>query len=490
MMKSLAELAHECHLIQSTAAVLDWDQETQLPEHGVSFRSEQLGWLSAQAHQLQTSSAWSEALEAACANCDATDTTALLNLQEMRRRHQLALKLPTALVRDFAQVSSQAKQAWAAAREQSNFSAFAPHLQKLIDLSREKAQHWGYTNEPYDALLNEHERGSTCASIGMLFDQLLPDLCAIAHEATSRSARLNPNLPAGPYSIAQQQALNRRIAESIGFSFAAGRIDTTAHPFCATLGPRDVRLTTRYDEHDFTSSLFGVLHEAGHGLYEQNLPSSPLGMPACEAVSLGIHESQSRLWENHVGRSAHFWQRWFPIACDYFPQLRQQKFEDFMAYIQRAQPSLIRVEADEATYDLHVVLRFEIERLLFRDEISVYDIPAIWNERVQQRLGLQVTNDADGCLQDIHWSMGGFGYFPTYTLGNIHAAQLFDYAQQSPHIAQDVQNANYQSLLDWLIQHIHRHGALHDPDILITMATGKPPTTQHHLQHLRARYLG
>ncbi len=488
-MKSLSELTNERHLIETCAATLEWDQETMMPEQGVTYRAEQLGWLSAQAHHLQTSQQWSDALAAAIENCDQADQIQWLNLKEMQRRADLARRLPNALVQEFTQTSALAKQAWAHAREHSDFSSFAPSLQQLIDLSRQKADCLGFENEPYDALLNEHERGSNSEKIAELFAGLRSELCDIAHEATARSAKRRTPLPDGPYPQARQEELNQRIAESIGFSFAAGRIDRTAHPFCTTLGPRDVRLTTRYDEQDFTSSLFGVLHEAGHGLYEQNLPSHSLGTPACEAVSLGIHESQSRLWENHVGRSECFWQQWFPVACDLFPQLRTLRFQEFMSHIHRASYSLIRVEADEATYDLHVMLRFEIERQLFRGDMRVDQIPSVWNELVQKSFGLSVPNDAAGCLQDIHWSMGGFGYFPTYTLGNIRAAQLFNRAVQQPMIAKDCQRADYLSLLEWLTQNIYRHGALHDPDALMLMATGQPSVSCDHLQHLRQRYL-
>jgi carboxypeptidase Taq len=375
------------------------------------------------------------------------------------------------------------------ARKENNFAKFLPHLTELVDIAREKAERWGYLNEPYDALLSCHERGATTAVLSGLFDTLRPELSGIARAAVERSRDRVQPLPAGPYPVAQQMILNEAIARDLGYSFAAGRIDTTTHPFCTTLGPRDVRLTTRYDEADFCSSLFGVLHEAGHGMYEQGLPGDRPGMAAGDAVSLGIHESQSRLWENHVGRAREFWEKWYPRAVELFPQLLQVSLDDFMSHVHQANFSLIRVESDEATYDLHIMLRFLLERKFFRKELALADLPAAWNELFVELFGMTPPDDAQGCLQDIHWSMGAFGYFPTYTLGNLHASQLIHAARQDEVIRQGIDTAQYGPLLAWLRENIHRHGALHEPSDLIFGATGSAPDAKYHLEHLRKRYV-
>jgi carboxypeptidase Taq len=358
-----------------------------------------------------------------------------------------------------------------------------------LEIAREKAALWGYANEPYDALLEGYERGTSTAAVATLFDQLRPEIRSIAAAAVEKSKQQSINLPAGHYPVAAQQKLNQQIAESIGFDFTAGRIDTTAHPFCTTLGPHDVRLTTRYDENDFTSSLFGVLHEAGHGLYEQGLPTDDFGLPSGAAVSLGIHESQSRLWENHVGRSREFWQKWYPVAQEIFPQLNAFPLDDFLRFIRNAAFSAIRVEADEATYDLHILLRFDIERRMLNGSLCVNDVPAAWNDGFRELFGFTPKNDREGCLQDIHWSMGGLGYFPTYTLGNIHAASLFACAQSDANIASAIAVANYAPLLAWLRQNIHAHGSSLDPSDLIQQATGKHPSSEDYIKHLTHRYL-
>ncbi|MCW1885828.1 carboxypeptidase M32 [Luteolibacter flavescens] len=480
----LRSLAREKAVVATSAATIGWDQETYLPDDGHEWRADQIAWLSERAHELGTSSAWGDALAAAEADGTAPALTAA-----MRRDYDRATKLPGELVAREAQASSLGKQAWADARKRSDFATFAPHLETLLAIAREKADRWGYEAEAYDALLDTYERGATAAGIASLFDALKPQLREVAAAAVARSDSRNATLPGGIYPIEAQQKFNAVVAESLGFDFKAGRIDTTAHPFCTTLGPRDIRLTTRYDESDFTSSLFGVMHEAGHGLYEQGLPAKEVGLPSGEAASLGIHESQSRLWENHVGRSRPFWEKWLPVAAQHFPQLAGTSLDDFLAAIHRAAFSYIRVEADEATYDLHILLRFGLERRLVSGELSVKDVPAAWNESFRDLFGMTPPDDAHGCLQDIHWSMGGLGYFPTYTLGNLNAAQLFAAANADATISSAIAKAEYAPLLTWLRDKVHAKGAVLTPAEIISQATGKAPSPEAHLEHLRLRYL-
>lgn len=486
---SIFQKAREVALIHSSAAVIGWDQETYLPPAAARHRADQLAWLSSRAHELATSSAWQTELESAEAANPGTDAKLSANLKELRREFERATKLTVDLVARDSVASSLAKHAWADARERSDFSSFAPHLEKLLDIAREKAELWGYVHEPYDALLEGYERATSTAAVASLFDTMRPSLREIASQAVEKSAARAPSLPAGPYPVAAQQRFNSQVAEAIGFDFQAGRIDTTTHPFCTTLGPHDVRLTTRYMESDFTSSLFGVLHEAGHGLYEQGLPADDFGLPSGNAVSLGIHESQSRLWENHVGRSRAFWEKWYPLAQQCFPQLVGFPLDHFLDYLWRAEFSPIRVEADEATYDLHILLRFELERRMVNGELAVADVPTAWNDGFRELFGFAPPDDRHGCLQDIHWSMGGLGYFATYTLGNINSAQLFAAATKHAPVASAIAQADYAPLLTWLRNSVHAHGATLDPAELIRQATGRPPDTQDYLSHLRSRYL-
>jgi carboxypeptidase Taq len=483
------ELALAQAVIKSTGSVLGWDQETYLPPGGAAHRAAQLSWISARAHEMAVSDEWRKALEAAEAADPGTDPVTTANLRVMRRDFNRSTRLPVEFVARWSEATSLAKHAWAAARKKSDFADFAPHLQTLVDLARQKADFLGYESEPYDALLDQYERATSTAAVAALFDRLKPELRRIAAAAVEKSAARSPELPPGPYPVEAQKRFNARVAGAIGFDFSKGRIDTTTHPFCATLGPADVRLTTRYDEEDFTSSLFGVLHETGHGLYELGLPDADFGLPSGAAVSLGIHESQSRLWENHIGRSDIFWQRWYPEACECFPQLAGFPLEKFLAYVRRAAFSPIRVEADEATYDLHILLRFGLERRMLRGELAVNEIPAAWNDAFRDLFGFAPQDDRHGCLQDIHWSMGGLGYFATYSLGNLNAAQLFAAANREADVAAGCARADYSALLGWMRTHIHAHGATLDPAVLMQHATGQPPAADAYLAHLTARYL-
>ncbi|MDB6140445.1 MAG: Thermostable carboxypeptidase 1 [Verrucomicrobiaceae bacterium] len=483
----LLTLANEIALLESTAATLGWDQETYMPPKALEHRAQQMGYLGGKGHALFTSKKFRLLLDKA--ETEELPPIPAANVREWRRLINRAVRLSQKLVEEFSIASSRAKAAWVEARRHSDFAQFAPHLDKLLQLTRRKSEKWGYATEPYDALLDEFEPGAKAVQISTLFDSLRPQLSALAREAVARGTQIPADALEGDYPIALQQQLNSEVAASIGFDFEGGRIDTTAHPFCTKLGPHDQRLTTRYDKTDFTSSLFGILHEAGHGLYEQGLPADSYGLPAGTAVSLGIHESQSRLWENHVGRSRPFWERWLPRAKEIFPGLKLS-LEEFLRVLYRADFSFIRVEADEATYDLHILLRFMLERRLLNQELKVKDLPKAWNDQFEDLFGLTPPDDARGCLQDIHWSMGALGYFPTYTLGNLNAAQLYHAAQKVPAISQACAKADYAPLLDWLRKHVHSKGSSVTSNDLMAAATGATTDPSWHLGHLRARFLG
>jgi carboxypeptidase Taq len=483
----LCTLADEIALLDSTANTLGWDQETGMPPKALDYRAKQLGYLSGKSHALSTSADFGSALGQA--ETETLTTVQAANVREWRRRFDRNTKLPQRLIEDFSAVSSHAKHAWVEARAASDFAPFAPHLQKILDLTLEKADRLGFAGgEAYDALLDEYEPGARTSDIAQLFEELRPQLTEIAKAAVERSASVPGDLLQGHYPIADQQRLNREIAEDLGYDFEAGRIDTTAHPFCTGLAPGDVRLTTRYDEADFTSSLFGVLHEAGHGMYEQGLPTADFGLPSGAAISLGIHESQSRLWENHVGRSAEFWAKWYPRAQAIFPSLKKIGMEAFLQVLHRAEFSFIRVEADEATYDLHILLRFTLERQLLNRTLGVKDLPEAWNAEYQSLFGNRPPDAARGCLQDIHWSMGALGYFPTYTLGNLNAAQLFHSAKSDAGVSAGIARADYAPLLAWLRANVHEHGSQLLPNDLMKAATGHSTDAGWHLKHLRQRF--
>jgi len=487
----LCDKSREISLINSTAGVLGWDMETYMPQGGIQTRSQQLTWLSGKAHELSTCESFQKALEQAENEADTQpySTVQSANLRELRHEFDRATKLPQSLVEKEAQTTSLAKAAWTTARETNDFSLFAPHLTTLLEIAREKAELWGYDNEPYDALFSGYERGAKTSDIAEMFDSIGGELAEIAQQAVDQSASIDPSILLGDHPVEKQKIINREIAESIGFDFEKGRIDTTTHPFCTGLGLGDTRITTRYLENDFTSSLFGILHESGHGMYEQGLPADQSGLPVGNACSLGIHESQSRLWENHVGRSRPFWEKWFPRAQELFPNLQKIDLDTFLTTINRAEKNFIRVESDEATYDLHILLRFTIERQMINGELSPQDVPDAWNALFQKFFGITPPDNAQGCLQDIHWAMGGLGYFATYTLGNITSAQLQNHAMQDATVAAAFARADYAPLLAWLRKNIHQHGNTYFPQDLIQKATGEATNPQHYLTHLRTRFL-
>lgn len=486
----LTALGKELQLVSDSAALLGWDQEVLLPSRGIPYRAEQMSWFSGYVHERFTAAEVGEWIAEAEDQTKAGDVVAVANCREWRHEYDRSTCLPTKLVQELAEARVHSQAAWAEARKVSDFRRFAPHLQKLVDLSREHAERWGYDDQLYDALIDRFERGATARGLVGTLGSLRTALLPIVDAATSRPPYDRSGL-SGHYPVERQQAFNREVAESIGFDFEAGRIDTAVHPFCSGMAPYDTRLTTRYDETDFLSSLFGVLHEAGHGLYEQGLPKDWRGQPVGNSVSLGVHESQSRLWENHVGRSRGFWEKWLPRAIHHFPHLMGLTPEDLYAAVNQAERSHIRVEADEVTYDLHILLRFELECAIFSGDLAIADIPGEWNRRFESYFGLPVRNDAEGCLQDIHWSMGIFGYFPTYSLGNLNAAHLASAAKtQDAAVAAAFASADYAPLLAWMRKHLHEAGSLHLPDDLVTGAAGTPVTSEALVSHLRQRYLG
>jgi carboxypeptidase Taq len=487
--KKLLKRSREIALASSAAQALTWDQETYMPPKSLPYRAEQLAWLGGHAHRRFIAGQVGQWISECEQNGFAPESAEAGNLREWRRQYDRATKVPVRLVEKMERVRAHAREAWRQARQESKFKLFKPHLDKILSLTLQMADCWGYKESPYDALVEGYEQGATASQLRKIFAELRPGITSILGPAVSKSANVPKNLLTGLYPVAAQQAFNRKVAEAIGFDFNAGRIDTTTHPFCATLGANDCRLTTRYNEAEFAQSLYGVLHEAGHGMYEQGLPAEDFGTPNGSAVSLAIHESQSRLWENHVGRGAAFWNHWHPVACEHFPNLKALSPDQVTAAVNRVAPSFIRVEADQVTYDLHIILRFEIEVNLVEGKLKTSDVPAYWNEEFEKMFGLKVPKDSEGCLQDIHWSIGLIGYFPTYTLGNLNAAQLMRRAAiDNPDLSGQLARGEYQPLLSWLREKVHRQGSRHAPTELIRLATGEPTGVRDHVEYLRDKF--
>ncbi|MEX0912857.1 MAG: carboxypeptidase M32, partial [Gemmatimonadota bacterium] len=446
----------ETEVFASIGALLSWDQETMLPPRGTGLRAEQSAAVSQMVHERRTSERFGELL-AACEEDPglSADPVAAANLREIRRSYDQAVRIPSSLVRQLVETTTHAQRAWRDARERNDFPAFAPWLEKIVDLVRAKAHCLANeeTTDLYDALLDEYEPGARTGDVVEVFTGLRNRLTPLIQEISEAERRPDGRIHHLRIPVDQQAALNKAIARQIGFDFDAGRLDTSTHPFCQGVGPGDTRLTTRYGKAGFFDALTSTLHEAGHGMYEQGLPKERyLGEPLSDAVSLGIHESQSRLWENFVGRSRPFWEWALPRARETFGgTLRDVDLDEVYGAMNLVEPNLIRVESDEATYNLHIMLRFDLERAMLAGDLAVRELPSAWNERIEADLGVEVPDDRRGCLQDVHWSMSAIGYFPTYTLGNLYAAQLWsEIGRAIPTLDEDLRRGEFSELLTWL----------------------------------------
>lgn len=470
--------------ILCTVNLLAWDTRTQMPPGGADSRGHQVATLTALARTQATGTAMADAIAAAedaCAHLPATDLRRRA-LARARREIAILSRIPAALIAESAELTSRAHGAWTAARAANDFAAYAPVLERVFALQREMAEAIGYQDHPYDALVGRFEPGMTRARLTALFADLRGALRPLLSQALAAPAPRTDFLSRG-YPVPAQKAFAAKMAAALGYDFHRGRVDDTAHPFEISFTRNDVRITGRFRESSPSAGFFALWHEAGHAMYEQNIaPDFTRGIFATDLVNLyavggtsfGMHESQSRLWENRVGRSRRFWELHYGSLRDTFPeQLADVSADDFWRAVNRPEPGLIRVEADELTYDFHVFLRAEIEAALIGGDIAVRDLPAIWNDRMREDLGVTVPNDAQGVLQDVHWSHGYVGSFPTYTFGNIMAAQLFDRARQEPAIAAGLQAGDYAPLGRWLTDTVHRHGRSRDPDEILLAATGR-----------------
>lgn len=480
------------YLLGSCAELLGWDEQTYMPRNGSKHRGEQMALLARVRHEWLTAPEMGELLAEVEASSLVSEpgTAETVNVREIRRAYDRAVKLPKSLVEELARVTTAAQQAWRDARKASDFAAFRPHLQRIVDLKRQQASAIGFTTEPYDALLDEFEPGFTASEVTAVFDALRPGLVQLVGAIAASGKSPKRDILEREYPVDQQALFAQSAAAAIGFDFDAGRLDVTVHPFCCTIGPGDCRITTRYNPRHINEAFFGVLHEAGHGMYEQGLDPKYAGTPVGMALSLGIHESQSRLWENQVGRGRPFWQHFFPRAKQTFlTALRDVTLDDWMFAINDVRPSMIRVEADEATYNLHILLRFELERALLTGDLQVHDVPGAWNERFAAMFGLEVPSDAQGCLQDVHWSFGGLGYFPTYTLGNLISAQLMQTARRElSGLDQDFSRGEFGRLKGWLNEKVHRPGGRYRAQTLCREITGESLNHEPLLTYLHEKY--
>ncbi len=488
-MTSFARLKNRLNTITdlgAAAAVLGWDQETYMPHGAVGVRAEQLATLSSLVHAMSTDAEMVALVDDVRAELSALPERERRVAETFIKDHERAVKLPASLVEEMARTASHAQEAWKRAKDASDFTLFQPLLEKIIRLKREESAILSTGGHPYDCLLDSFEPGLSVIELTPVFERLRVGTQDLLAELAAARSAVADDVLYRTYPKEMQLVFAKDIARALGFEFSTGRVDLSSHPFCTSFGSTDVRLTTRIRENDLRSCLFGLIHEAGHGMYEQGIGSDLVRTPSGQGASMGIHESQSLFWENVVARSEEFWQWAFPLLRDQFPeQLADQTPTSFYRAINRIQPSLNRVESDEVTYNLHIILRFEIERDLIDGILQVKDVPAAWNEKMKQSLGIVPPGDAEGCLQDVHWSFGGIGYFPSYTLGKLYAAMEWNAMQKDiPNVREQIANGNFASILLWLRNNIHSYGRTETPTEIIQRITGRTLTEADFLAYV------
>ncbi len=473
----------DVNAIHAAISMMDWDQQTYMPRGGAEARSEHLSRLSRLAHAALTSDETLKALDAA--SPEGEDDEAMLRV--VRREITQATKLPGDLVALKAKLGAVGHEEWVKARAENNFVGFASTLEKMFDIARQEAEYFGYKEDIYDALLDQYEEGATAADVRTMFNAIKGPQVELLKQITQKTTIDDAGLY-GSWEESKQKAFTETVVKSLGFDFNRGRQDTAPHPFCTGWSVGDIRLTTRYKPY-VGSAIFGSMHEAGHGMYEQGSPVKWDRTPLAGGVSLGIHESQSRLWENIVGRSKPFWNAFFPQLVETFPSLGSFNKDSFYRAINRVEPTFIRVEADELTYNLHVLVRFEIESAVLKRELAVKDMPEAWNAKYAEYLGIIPKTDSEGCLQDVHWSQGSIGYFPTYTMGNLLSYQFWTKLQQDiPNTEALMEAKNFAPILAWLQSNIYEKGKSVKPKDLVKQVTGKPMDPTEYLAGLKAKY--
>ncbi|MCK8502952.1 carboxypeptidase M32 [Myxococcus fulvus] len=475
--------------LQGLIGLATWDQETYLPSKAGPARAQQLSTLQGLHHERLVDPRLGEALSKASVEPGLTEDEQAM-VAVLQREREREVRVPAALVRALAEAQSHGLHAWREARKERRFARFQPALQRLLSLRREQADAYGHDGERYDALLEGYEPGMRVSRLTPVLTALREQLVPMVGKLTGTGKRPRPVFDGRRFDKDAQWRFTLKLLEDIGFDLEAGRQDLSIHPFTGGTHALDVRLTTHVDESNPLSAIFSTIHEAGHGLFEQGFAPELHRTPLAASPSMGLHESQSRLWENQVGRGRPFWEHYFPLLRDSFPEaLKGVDLEDFLAAVNEVRPSLIRIESDEVTYNLHIAVRYELELLLFRDALPLDDVPAAWNERMERYLGVTPPDDTQGVLQDIHWAWGELGYFPTYSLGNLYAASLYRVAgRELTDLDAQLRQGRMLPLRDWLRDRVHRHGFRLPAEERMRVVTGQGLTDADFLTHLRSKY--
>ena len=492
--QKLFDLSRSTQTVESIERVLFWDQETMMPKNGINIKTMQKKEIASIIHSKKTSKEYKEALSKLI---DIESEQILEKDLDMDQKrcvelmlgdYKSAIKLPNSFVTKLAEVSSEATHTWIEAKKNNDFAMLEPHLQAVIDLMKEKADLIGYDDHPYDALVNEYEPHMTVKTLDGLFNPLKESLSKLAKKCEKNST--DDSFLYGNFDTEMQLEIGKTLLYEMGLEKDNMRLDLSAHPFCMPVHANDLRLTTRIEDSSFHQCLSATMHEGGHSLYEQGILADQFGLPTGQNASIGIHESQSKFWETFVGQSRPFLKGFYPKLQKAFKkQLEKTTLEDYYSAVNIVKPSLIRIHADEVTYGLHVILRYEIEKAFVEGKMRVKDLPEVWNEKMEHYLGIQPHTNSEGCMQDIHWSSALFGYFPTYALGNLYAAQLFNEMKSDhPDFELKLENCEYQFMTNWLKDKVHKHGRRYDPQDLIEKATGKKLSSDAFVSYLNTKY--
>jgi len=476
--------------LNNASAVLGWDQEVYMPSKGFEVRGRQLATLASLAHEMLTSEQYGNLLQELAGRGDLTDDekrNAELSLEDYNKNK----KLSASFVEAITQQTSASYNAWIQSRKENKFSIYAPELDKMIQLKKQQASMYGYESNPYDALLDEYEKGASVALLDKVFGDVQKQLPVLLDKIKT-AQQVDDSFFLRNYPKQAQWDFSMDVLRAMGYDFEAGRQDISEHPFTTSFAPTDVRVTTRVDENNYSSLLWSSIHEGGHALYEQGLPIEQYGLPLGAAASLGIHESQSRLWENNVGRGKQFWHHFYPALQQYFPQqLSDVSVDAFYKGMNKVEPSLIRTEADEVTYHFHVMIRYEIEKGLINGDLFTEDLPEAWNGLYDKYLGVSAQDDKTGVLQDVHWAHGSFGYFPTYSLGSFYAAQFYRQAtKELATLGDDIANGKLLGLREWLRGKVHQYGRRYTSEELCKQITGGGLDFNVFMQYAHEKYAG
>lgn len=476
--------------MNSALELIYWDMQTKMPKKAIEQRSSIIECLSGEVFKMTTSDELGKILDYFVGNIEGLSESDKAIIKYAKKEYDETKKIPEDRYREFVVAQALSESAWEEAKEKKDFEIFKPHLKKMIDFQREFVEYWGYKDNKYDTLLDKYEEGLTVKKLDKIFDELKNGIIKILDKIEKSNKKINRDFLFGNFDKKSQEKVAVFILNKMGYDFKAGRLDESIHPFTISFGNKDVRITTNYDNMDFTSALFSSIHEGGHGIFDQNIPEELQGTGLDASLSMSIHESQSRFYENIIGRSKDFWEYFFPFVKYEFKEFNDIELEEFYEAINYVEPSLIRTEADELTYNLHIIIRYEIEKALINGDLDIDDVKEEWNKKYKQYLGVEPKDDSEGILQDVHWSDGSFGYFPSYALGNLYGAQmLHTMKKEYKGMCEDIRKGELEGIRMWLYENVHKYGAIYSPSELIKIISNEDLNCKYFLDYLEEKYM-